>query len=201
MDVVIGVDIGQKRDPSAICVVETEERHTKDRTEIHFAVRHLQRLPLGTSYPELAKRLAEAVAVTRRNTPNSSLEMFVDATGIGQPVIDILSAEVPSVWVTAVYFTHSDRRSQEPGVGVTLGKAWLVSRLQALLQTGRLHLPRTAEAWVLAQELSDFEIHVSEDTNERYGAFPVGTQDELVTALGLAVQVDPPQWRVVTPRW
>jgi hypothetical protein len=50
-------------------------------------------------------------------------------------------------------------------------------------------------------ELSDFEIHVSENTNERHRALIVGTQDELVTALGLAVQVDPLQWRVATPRW
>jgi len=74
---------------------------------------------------------------------------------------------------------------------VKLGKAWLVSRLQMLLQNGRLHLPRTAEAEALARELLDYEIRVSEDANDRYGAFRVGTHDDLVTALGLAVQLDP----------
>jgi hypothetical protein len=71
---------------------------------------------------------------------------------------------------------------------VSIGKAWLVSQLQALLQTDRLHLPRTPEAALLAQELLDYEIKVSEDANDRYGAFRVGAHDDLVTALGLAAQ-------------
>jgi hypothetical protein len=60
----------------------------------------------------------------------------------------------------------------------------MVSRLQALLQNGRLHLPRTPEAETLTEELQNFEIRVSEDANDRYGAFKVGTHDDLVTALG-----------------
>ncbi len=73
-----------------------------------------------------------------------------------------------------------------------LGKAWLVSRMQALLQGGLLHLPNTSEAEQLGRELLDYEIRVSEDANDRYGAFSVGTHDDLVTALGLAVLADPP---------
>ena len=60
-----------------------------------------------------------------------------------------------------------------------------------LLQTGRLHLPRTTESEKLAQELLDYEIQVDENANERYGAFRVGTHDDLVTALGLAVNKEP----------
>lgn len=62
--------------------------------------------------------------------------------------------------------------------------------MQALLQPGLLHLPRTREAEALGKELLDYEIRVSEDTNDRYGAFRVGTHDYLVTALGPAVQED-----------
>jgi len=74
---------------------------------------------------------------------------------------------------------------------VSLGKTWLVSRLQVLLQTGRILLPKTAEAEALAKELMDYEIRVTEQANDTYGAFKVGTHDDLVTALGLATQVDP----------
>jgi hypothetical protein len=70
---------------------------------------------------------------------------------------------------------------------VSLGKALLVSRLQVLLQTRRVHLPRTAEAETLARELLDYEIHVDEQANDRYGAFRVGSHDDMVTSLGLAV--------------
>jgi hypothetical protein len=89
----------------------------------------------------------------------------------------------------AVYFTHGDRRKVERGE-IKLGKAWLVSRMQALLQSGLLHLPRTAEAEALGKELLDYEIRVTEDANDRYGAFRVGSHDDLVTALGLATQED-----------
>src|SRR5438093_64252 len=50
---------------------------------------------------------------------------------------------------------------------VKLGKGWLVSRLQALLQTHRLHLPDTQEAKTLAQELLDYEIKVDENANDK----------------------------------
>jgi hypothetical protein len=41
------------------------------------------------------------------------------------------------------------------------------------------------------QELLDYEIRVDENANDKYGAFRVGTHDDLVTALGLAVQREP----------
>ena len=93
-----------------------------------------------------------------------------------------------------VWFTAGERRTErweDGGRRVSLGKAFMVSRLQALLGSGRLHLPRTAETGALTRELLNYEIRVDGDGNERTGAFKVGTHDDLVTALGLAVQVDP----------
>jgi hypothetical protein len=108
--------------------------------------------------------------------------------------VDLLKgAGVP---VRPVYFTHGDRRVEQRDRSISLGKAWLVSRLQALLQTARILLPRTMEAQVLAQELLDYEIHVDEKANDTYGAFRVGSHDDLVTALGLAVQEPVRQTRI-----
>jgi hypothetical protein len=98
----------------------------------------------------------------------------------------------------AVYFTHGDKRTEEGWRTVKLGKAWLVSRMQTLLQGGRIHLPNTQETHDLARELLEYEIRVSEDANDRYGAFKVGTHDDLVTALGLAVQRVP--WQPLIAR-
>jgi len=117
----------------------------------------------------------------------------VDATGVGLPVVDLLRERLHGGRVVAAYFTYGDRRTEtvEDGqVRVSLGKAFLVSRLQALLQCGRLHLPRTGEAQALTEELLNYEIRVDENAHEKYGAFKVGTHDDLVTALGLAVQAD-----------
>ncbi len=191
--ITIGADIGQKRDPTAVAVSEESVRVVGSKLETYHSIRRLERLPLGTSYPDVATRLAEIVANTRKRRGLVRM-VYVDATGVGQPVVDTLAAANLGVPLMAVYFTHGDRRLEQDGPPryVSLGKTWLVSRLQVLLQTGRILLPKTAEAEALAKELMDYEIRVTEQANDTYGAFKVGAHDDLVTALGLATQLDPP---------
>jgi len=205
--VTMGVDVGQRRDPTAIAVVDAAFRAGRVPLEMHHMVRHLERVPIGTSYPVVAERVAAVSAgVTRLARTRPTL--YLDATGVGTPLLDVMRAANVSAKVVGVYFTHGDRRSVVDGE-IRLGKAYLVGRLQALLQSGRLHLPHTAEAKALAAELLDYEIRVDENANDRYGAFKVGRHDDLVTALGLATQVDPrpftyavggerPQWAMGT---
>lgn len=188
MDVMIGLNIGQKRDPTAVCVAEIHERRNGERSESHFYVRLLERMPLGTPYPRVADRAGEIVAKVKLKT-RSAPRLYVDATGVGKPIVDLL--EEKGGKAIACYFNHGDRRVEKSWDEVVIGKAFLVSRLQALLQTGRLHLRKTAEAAdVLFDELLSYEIPIDENANDRYGAFRVGTHDDLVTALGLAVQLD-----------
>lgn len=214
--VTIGIDIGQSNDPTALAILETESRPEVGQWVEHYIARRLERLPLGTPYPKIAARLAAVVQGVRQQAVDQArrraleetgresgtalasgalagagtpITTYVDATGVGKPVLDML--DQAGVSVIGVYFTHGDRRTEEGG-RVTLGKAYLVSRLQALLQSGRLHLPDTAEAKVLAKELLDYEIRVDQNANDQYGAFKVGTHDDLVTAVGLAVQREAP---------
>jgi hypothetical protein len=219
MIITIGIDIGQRVDPTAIAVTELQWRPTPPdvlaRTGIpiedHYLVRHIGRLKLGTSYPDIADRLAEIVrnteALVRAGTLRAlagsyeqedyaDLRVYIDATGVGKPVVDMLVRA--GVRVTGVYFTHGDRRVETPVPGssevtVQLGKAFMVSRLQVLLQTRRIHLPDTSEAKATAQELLDYEIEVDEKANDTYGAFRTGAHDDLVTGLGLSVN-KPPQY-------
>ncbi len=185
MESVIGVDIGQKRDPTAICVAEVDDRDVAQ----HYLIRYLERLPLGTPYPEVARRVGEIVEQVARKS-ESQPKLCVDATGVGTPVVDLLRESAARAWeVIGVYFTFGDRRVAE-GAEVKLGKAFLVSRRQALLETGRLHLPQTRESAALSDELLNYEIRVDSNANDRYGAFRVGAHDDLVTALGLALQED-----------
>jgi hypothetical protein len=190
--VTIGVDIGQRVDPTAIAVSESEPRliEGKARPEGHHLIRHLERLPLGAPYPDIVTRIA-AVAVGAGERSDARPTLYLDATGVGTPVLDLLRDAGVQARLVAVYFTHGDRRTVDEDGTVKLGKAWLVSRLQALLQTGRLHLPDTREARQTGTELLDYEIKVDQNANDTYGAFKVGSHDDLVTALGLATQVDP----------
>lgn len=205
--VTMGVDIGQRVDPTAICVAEIEDRprhpmgepvissnpesNPTDRgpckhLDDHYLIRHLERLPLGTSYPVVAKRLASIAHGIVERTHNQP-RLYLDATGVGTPVGDILRDAGVNALMTNVFFTHGDRLTTAENGEIRLGKAYLVSRLQALLQSERLHLPDTSEARQLAKELLDYEIRVDTNANDLYGAFKVGTHDDLVTALGLAV--------------
>lgn len=187
----LGLRLGQRHRPTAVCAAEAEyfvKKGDKPRRG-HFKVRYLERLPSGTSYPDAAARVAEiSRAITRRT--GARPKIFADATGLGAPIVDLVAKAAGPV--VSVYFNHGDRRVKESNREIKLGKAWLVARLQALLQTGCLHLPEGAAFRDLAKDLLDYEVDVAPDANERYGAFAVGSQDELVTALGLAVQVDPP---------
>jgi hypothetical protein len=183
--VTVGVDIGQRIDPTAIVVAEAP-------AEAHgaFVVRHLERLSLGTPYPRVAERVAEVAHQLEERARGSDLWLVLDATGVGRPVVDLVREALGKTRfrVSAATFTATDRleggsRSKE----LKVGKAWLVSRLQALLQTGRIHLPETAEARALASELTTYEIRVSDHASVLAGAFKTGAHDDLVTALGLAV--------------
>lgn len=56
----------------------------------------------------------------------------------------------------------------------------------------------------LVEELQEFKINVPEDANGRYGAFRVGSHDDLVTALGMAAPIPPllsgPRYLLRSPR-
>ena len=203
--VMLGVDIGQRVDPSAIAVAELVppplvERHspgsvrvdmvTPDRPSV-WEIRYLARLPLNTPYPKVAQRVAEVAEGAARQKLGVSLRMRIDITGVGRPVAELIvgalkerKVDCPVEFVT---FTFGDHLTTVAGGERRLGKAYLVSRLQSLLQTQRLKLPRTAEAVELGKELLNYEIKVDPDGDAKFGAFKVGSHDDLVTALGLAV--------------
>lgn len=225
MDVLMGCDIGQKRDPTAICVAELAWRDgTTAGRDDHYVVRYLDRLPLGTPYPDVVAEVvrirdgimahlsqpepdvavvgaghpqgyatlngARGTAIIHPKPPSTPIiTLYVDGTGVGQPVVDLL--EAAGAYPIACYFTAGERRTKQ-GREVRLGKAWMVSRLQALAQTGRIHLPKTREAEATRAELLEYEIRVSQDGADTYGAFKTGRHDDLVTALGLATQAPPP---------
>ena len=114
MDIVIGVDIGQKRDPTAICVAEVDLRPREcsqdlDKKSTHFLIRHLERLLLGTPYPEVARRIGK-ISNDLRQRIGARPVIYLDATGVGQPIEDLLREEDSEAWIRPVYFNYGDRR-------------------------------------------------------------------------------------------
>jgi hypothetical protein len=199
MDLTMGIDVGQKREPTGICVAQSERRNDGGTSTVHFMVRHLERLPSGTGFPDIANRAAEVAYGVMKKADRPPV-LYVDATGLGDPIVKLFKQKVHRyVRIVPVFFNHGDRQkvTNYPSE-IILGKAWMTARLQTLLQGGCLHLPRSPETEILQQELLNFEIRIEGDANDRYGAFRVGTQDDLVTALGMAVQADRPVGFVIS---
>lgn len=195
MTISVGITIGSISEPSGICVAESEQRNMTDswsHGEEHYLIRKLERLPSGTSYPAIANRAAALVSRLKEYR-DDSIRIAVDATGKGKPIIDVFEERIREYLITQVYFNFGDQMTTtEYGRIITLGKAFLVTRLVTALQNHRLHLPRDPASEILATELENYQIEIDPDANNRYGAFKVGSQDELVTALGLALIPYPP---------
>lgn len=201
--IIIGIDIGQRHDPTAVAVAEAfRQERAGSGAEYAYTIRHFERLELGTPYPDVSKRVTEIVGniLSRPRDPrytSPQVTIAIDITGVGRPVCDILRRDLKAaghvVRISEVTFTHGDRLKGRFGASeISLGKAYLVSRLQALFQTQRIEMSRkNREAAAMRQELMDYEIKITEDANDKYGAFRVGSHDDLVTALGLAVMHDP----------
>lgn len=221
--VCIGVDVGQIHDPSAVAVAEVAQVHTgKYRYDKRFhvpahvdehlifhkaqdaepvlrseyTIRYIQRLPLGTSYPDVAEFLAEMLCNDR--FAHRDVRCLIDVTGVGRGVYDLLKQEIAlreaakHIAVKPITFSHGEKYNRSTGV---LAKAFLVSRLQSLLQGGRVHGPDISEMKATVEELRVYEIKLDTDGKDTYGAV-VGKHDDLATALGLACLEDPYSERV-----
>lgn len=176
---VLGLDLGQSVDPSALCVLE---RHGEGSTA-EFHCRHLHRYPLGTSYPSIVK----AVIQTCETEPlaSSTVQLAIDQTGVGRPVCDLfLRAHIRAV-ITPITITGGDVPTYESGWRVP--KRHLVSCVQAALQTGRLKFAAELEDLeVLKHELQNFQVKISESGHDTYDG-RAGVHDDLVLSVALGV--------------
>ena len=158
-----------------------------------FQVRHIETKPYETPQVSLVDWLA-TIWKGIEGLDRTAL-LYADITGAGTTWLDPLLPKVGRVM--PVYFNHSDRRQSDldeshygENARVTLGKGYLVARLQVLLETGRLRLPSSPEGKAIGRELRDYQLEAQVEP-EKYGGFRAGGQyDALISALGLAVQVD-----------
>lgn len=167
--IVLGIDIGQSQDYTAIVAVDSR----KDS----FHLRHLERLPLGTPYTAVVNRIEALVGVI----PGS--RVVLDSTGVGRPVLDSLRAT--GLEPIAVTITGGRNTRQENGIHY-VPKRDLVLALITALENGRLRIARNLPLVpALLAELANFEVTVSARGYDRYEA--ARGHDDLVVAVALAV--------------
>lgn len=205
---VIGVDLGQAADYTAIAILRKSENvafaqagetygdygghgfreaREKSRT-VHLSVGYLERMPLGTPYTVVARHVRDLV-----KRPKMTLELpfpakrsiapilVVDATGVGRPVIDMMKADGLQPFALTITGGSTAEGGKVP-------KRDLVSSLQILFQSGRLKIaPALQHAKTLADELERFRVKIDPVTaHDSYGAWRSGSYDDLVLAVAVA---------------
>jgi hypothetical protein len=199
---IIGLDLGQARDPSALAVLKRTpifddaghpvwdaRNHERHRTDCI----HLSRWPLGTSYPSIVADVAKLVARPELvSDTGSQPRLAVDATGVGRAIIDMfldagLTAAVVPITCTAGAGFRSDVWC--PGItGHWVAKGELVGTVQAALQTGSLRIvPLLPLADTLKAELLGFQVRITVSANEQFGAWREGAHDDLVFAVAIGL--------------
>jgi hypothetical protein len=185
----VGLDLGQRRDHSAVALVEKLERvRPWGPPDFEaFLVRHLERMPLGTTYPQVVERVCAMVGMVGRSGP---CELVVDATGVGAPVVDMLRREGPACDISSVTITGGEKESVVPGRGgghYNVPKRDLIASVQLALEKGELRISGLLRyADTLVEELVDVRKTAREGGRDRVGAERAGEHDDLVIALALA---------------
>jgi hypothetical protein len=195
----VGVDLGQSHDPTAICVLETKSAIVPDwawsgpRFELPrllaehkayvspFNVVHLERLPLGMSYPEQVLFVASLIG----REPLENPQTCIDFTGVGRPVYDLFqAARVPGIVGISI---TAGKDAQRTPTGWSVPKNILVSGVQAKLHTGQLKVAAgLLDAPILLKEFQDFRVSFTSAGNAIFNARS-GKHDDLVLAVALAV--------------
>ena len=189
----VGLDLGQRHDPTAIAVVERIElAQAWQATEFHsLRVRHLERVPLGTPYPGVVARVREIVQKVLELGPCA---LAVDGTGVGAPVVDMLRAARIGCDIAAVTITGGEKQRNN-GAGWSVPKRDLLALVQVLLERNELRLAKgLRELGPLVRELTDVRSTTRANGRERLGADGCGEHDDLVIALALAC------WRARRPQ-
>ena len=147
-----------------------------------YELRYLERLPLGTLYPEVVGRIKALLS-----TPPLAGEcaLAVDATGVGVAVTDMLRNA--GLHFDRVTITSGENETRE-GSRWRVPKRDLISTCQVLLQQRRLKIAASLpEAKTLTDELVGFRYKITQASNLTYEAWREGAHDDLVLALSLAV--------------
>jgi len=184
MSFVVGCDLGQARDYTAIAAVECLRHvNARGKREDRYHLRYLERPALGTLYPAIVQRV---LAVLRTPPLSLACPLVVDQTGVGRAVVDMFTDA--GLKPRAVQITGGATVTRLNPYNLNVPKRDLVGTLVALYQGERLKVAESLPlAPVLTRELVNFKVKVNLDTgHDSYEAWRESDHDDLVLAVALA---------------
>ncbi len=178
----VGVDLGQQSDYTATAVVR------KEGEDLHVV--HLERVPLHTSYTDVAAHVIRLCENPRLEVDGQGPLLVIDETGVGRGVADILGTyEVPFCAVS-ITSGGTPRPYARKGLRVSwrVSKAVLIEALERPLRNGNLKIANGLPwGMALAEELQSFRRKVDPKTaHVRYEHATSSDKDDLVLAVALA---------------
>jgi len=194
MSFFVGLDLGQSNDYTALAVVEKVEGDLGGGDpDLHL--RHLERYPLRTPYPDMVAQVAALVEdpQLRRTHFDARLgrrvldepDLLVDATGVGRPVVDLFKER--GLRYKAITITGGNKVTAASG-GYGVPKRDLIGALEVPFHSGRLKVAAGLTLWeTLRSELQTFRRKVSLTTGmDTYEHWRESDHDDLVLAAALA---------------
>jgi hypothetical protein len=147
-----------------------------------FDLRALERIPLGTPYPEQVRRVEQIMTHPRLR----DADLLVDATGVGSAIADMF--ETISLQPIRIMITAGHEATRQSDERYSVPKIDVVSAVLAKLHSQELRFDeKLALLEPLREELKNFQLLGRSATgHETFGARS-GKHDDLVLALGLAM--------------
>jgi hypothetical protein len=179
---VIGLDLGQAQDYTALAILERIAQYDGAFREkppmLHC--RHLERYALGTRYPAIVTAVGDML----ERPLLKGADLVIDATGVGRAVCDMFTAaKIPHM---RVLVTAGDDVNEEGGY-FKVPKRDLAGAVQAPLQDHRLKFADgLALGPTLVTEMLNFKVKITAAANDTYGAWREGEHDDLIFAVMLA---------------
>jgi hypothetical protein len=190
----VGLDLGQSQDYTALAVIH-QLPTAANRSERELHLRHLERYPLRTPYPDMVDRVGRLLSdpkltlteldPTRAQYKTYRPTLVVDSTGVGTAVTDMVrKAGIRFVGVT---ITGGDTVNCS-GQSWRVPKRDLVGALEVPFHTNRLKVARGLTLWpTLKEELLNFRRKVDLRTaHDSYEHWRESDHDDLVLACALA---------------
>jgi hypothetical protein len=185
-DFYVGLDLGQRKDYSALAIVECPVL-ADSRWGVGLA------LPDGWQflrhYHPNARRELRALEFRRGGAPSRPVlhvsdVLLIDLTGVGRPVVNqFIQAGLQPMAMTIT----GGKEVLRDGYDLHVPKRDLITATQVAFQSDRLRIAeQLPEAATLVRELLDFRVKVTTAANDTYGAWREGSHDDLVLALAMA---------------
>lgn len=182
----IGVDLAALQDRTAISVIEDElkpaPRYGKGFVQ-EFEPRRQTlvqavRLPIGLEWPAIC----DTIKKVKDQIPDS--ELFVDLSGLGQPVGSMLKER--GVSFTGVTITSGDTFKKVNHTSYRCSKSYLISFLATLFQSGDLRISDgITDAKEFRQQVEDFVATTTPAGNVSFQTRE-GRHDDLLLATAIA---------------